>query len=76
MYDAPEHLIPVKGGRIIESEFFQYIDYTDMKICSECYEPYGFWSRTPGDHRLSAGYPEPDRTVFPEVPQRIAASTT
>jgi hypothetical protein len=47
MNDAPEHIIPVKGGYIKESEFLEYVDYKEMMICSECYEPYGFWTYRP-----------------------------
>lgn len=47
MSDVPEHLIPVKGGHIPESEFLGYVDITDMKICSECYAPCGFWTYRP-----------------------------
>jgi hypothetical protein len=47
MNEAPEHIIPVRGGCITESELLKYVDYTEMRICSECYEPYGFWSYRP-----------------------------
>ena len=47
MNDVPEHIIPVRGGYISESEFLKYLDITEMKICSECYEPYGFWTYRP-----------------------------
>jgi len=47
MNNVPEHIIPVKEGRITESELLQFVDYKDMMICSECYEPYGFWAYRP-----------------------------
>jgi len=47
MNNVPEHIIPVKEGRITESELLQFMDYKDMMICSECYEPYGFWAYRP-----------------------------
>ena len=47
MNDTPEHSITVKGGCIPESEFLKYVDYKEMMICSECYEPYGLWTYRP-----------------------------
>jgi len=41
MNNVPEHIIPVKGGCITESELLKHVDHEEMMICSECYQPYG-----------------------------------